>query len=72
MTYRLGRVGQVDNLRADCQSVQTCAVNTRAQDTILPHVMFVYTSTHDETAPAVYEATSPRNVSALRNACLGG
>jgi hypothetical protein len=33
--------------------------------------MFVYTSTHEK-APAVYEGTSPGDVSALRSACLGG
>ena len=31
------RVGQVDNLRADCQSAQRRGLTTRAQDDILPH-----------------------------------
>jgi hypothetical protein len=30
-------VGQVANLRAECQSAPDCAVNNRAQDAILPH-----------------------------------
>ena len=56
----VGQVDNVDNLRAAWQSAQNCAVNNRAQDTILPHkpnrpgsFTFMYTSTHDENAPDV-------------------
>ena len=32
-------MGQVGNLRADCQSAQTARVNNPLQDGILPHVL---------------------------------
>ena len=32
-------VGQVGNLRADCQSAQTARVNNPLQDNILPHIL---------------------------------
>jgi hypothetical protein len=32
-------VGQVGNLRADCQSAQTARVNNPLQDGILPHML---------------------------------
>jgi hypothetical protein len=32
-------VGQLGNLRADCQSAQTARVNNPLQDGILPHML---------------------------------